>query len=328
MGSIGESLLEKLKNSVLIKEEAATKSASPATTPTSTGCANRGKCMQLGRSSRGFDPLLIVPFSLFGQLEFSLEFLRVARELLIKEVKWPSSITTPADFLVQVQETSEVSSAMQAAFKDTPGHLVTYRIRPQKRQAMESERGASSRALLDNAEYEVNKLVLPRLLRYAEEYRAVKKGQAREALLAKEAEEKAAEEAREIAEMERQEARSGGAHWTAKHEDTTNQVYGPSRLPSQQKCTPAIIGAPRIIGRNGYGEVWHRKPISDVYDDNKLTKSMALKPPSRLTASRSDTCIRRCLSNASDAKAKEISLVGGRLRLKQVGTSICKSENS
>lgn len=177
MGSIGEDLLQKLKQCGLTSgsqspsESHRTKLALEPASPNERKqrCQARPHC-----SCERYCPVIALPFTLFSREEFQSDFLTAAGEILA-QADWSRQDAIPSDFIMDMVESTAVDDR---PFAGVPCHIASYRLRAEKRSRVAAkDRGRGAVVRLDRIEFEVNQAVLPLLLRFCEEYRAVKSDQ-------------------------------------------------------------------------------------------------------------------------------------------------------
>jgi hypothetical protein len=159
------------------------------------------------------------------------------------------------------------------------GHFVCYRLKVGEEHlrasfAEQDESGvisheASSQKPVSITEYEANEMLLPRLLRFSEEYRAVKVGQLEEGRRAKE-EADARAPSKSKARLGRfPGAASTGQSWRPKPSSPEKVMN--KTAPGSFALSPVVpngsaesyddrIEKPRLICRCGHGDIWHTQP--------------------------------------------------------------------
>lgn len=197
-----------------------------------------------------YDPALFVPHSLFNRKELARDCRGAARQAL-RDAEWPASVPEDLreEFVVDTLDTTSVgvSNTFRPRGGQTPGHLVCFRIRPERRDALLSELRRGSRAYvaevaaLDRAEFEANSLLLPHLSQYCNEFREVK------------AKMLAQEEAEDASRDAFYKDFSGWAR------DTGMAAFDVDDS-EQLTETCSRLGRARVLCRCGHADLWHEKP--------------------------------------------------------------------
>lgn len=178
------------------------------------------------------------------------------------------------------------------------------------------------KARLTPTEYIANHKLLPHLLKFCEEYRAIKIGQAAEAARM-EAEMKMKEPWRNRGKRYDKAARTdsgtSGNKWVSANVDPSamNKTM-PTRMGSSDGFGSGeiqMLDQPRVLCRCGHGELWHRRPSRPVRQ-RMLSEEKPKGPPPGLAAGS------RSLMNRDDFSTSGTATVsGGRLLLCQAGAS-------
>lgn len=255
MGALCESLIRKAALEPL--DLSATRC--PVEKPDEGARRQRCQCRTSGRDREGaaltcpcarYDPALMVPHSLLDRKEFARDCRGAARRAL-REAEWPQSVPEDLreEFVVDTLDTTSagVSNMFCPRGGPTPGHLLCFRIRPERRDALLSALRRGSRAYvaevaaLDRAEFEANSLLLPHLHQYCNELREVK------------AKMLAHEEAEDASRDAFYKDFSGWAR------DTGLTAFD---VDDRQQLTETCgrLGRARVLCRCGHADLWHEKP--------------------------------------------------------------------
>jgi len=288
----------------------------------------RQKCKASGREHpcfcRHFDPVLMLPLTLFGRLEISGELRGFAYQLAEQAGKLGALGVEASDLEVDVQETTTSVAG--------PSHAICFRVRKLRRHLVaEGARSAAYRdaagneaalalARLDRAEFEANMRMLPELLQFCDQCRAVKTHKADEAKWAavKQFDENTEREMRKTGIAEGMVSLATNPdQWRAASEELESEITRHT-LNSTPGSTRSITAGfdkkapwrPLVVCRCGHAEVWHEKPRDlAIIGDSKRTP-VATRPYQR-----------RLLRRAASASAmgptspdKTATLAGGTLR--------------
>mmetsp|Transcript_107424 Transcript_107424/g.213284 ORF Transcript_107424/g.213284 Transcript_107424/m.213284 type:complete len:384 (-) Transcript_107424:13-1164(-) len=273
---------------------------------------------------RRFDPVLMLPLTLFGRLEISSELRSFAYQLAELAGKTGALGMEASDLEVDVQETTTPVAG--------PSHAICFRVRKLRRHLVaEGARSGAYRdaagheaalalARLDRAEFEANMRMLPELLQFCNQYRAVKTHNVDEA--------KWAAVRRFDAEIDREMRKTGIAEgmaslatnpeqWRAASEDLESELTRHT-FSSTFGCTQTITAgfekrAPRrplIVCRCGHAEMWHERPFDPASIGDSNRSLVAARPYQRGLQRRSAS------ASTLDSKSqdKTATLAGGTLR--------------
>jgi len=286
------------------------------------------KCKASGKEHqclcRRFDPVLMLPKTLFGRLEISGELRGFAYQLAEQAGKLGALGMEASDLEVDVQETTTPVAG--------PSHAICFRVRKVRRHLVaEGARSAAYRdaagheaalalARLDRVEFEANMRMLPELLQFCDQYRAVKTHKVDEAKWA------AVRQFDE--EIDRAMRKTGIAEgmaslatnpeqWREASEDLESEIarhtfsssFGSTRTITAgfEKKAPR---RPLVVCRCGHAEVWHEKPF-DPASIGDSERALVATGPYRRGLQR-----RAASASALDPRSpdKTATLAGGTLR--------------
>lgn len=225
--------------------------SSPSTIPRSVetrhiATSRRRRCgFKEGCICRRLDPMVFLPEALLDDIEFTSVLLPMATNILDT-----CEGLAPEDAHQLMLHTEESGPSASKFREMAAGRMVYYMVRPEHRAAAVEEAGrfreASAMARLDAFQYDANMVLLPELLKFSAEYRAVKL-----ALFA--------ESSREDNEL-RDRVYAGGTPSPAlvalMHERGEGKTY-PSASELVAKEAQSL---PKLLCRCGHAEVWHEKP--------------------------------------------------------------------
>jgi hypothetical protein len=266
----------------------------------------------------------MLPLTLFGRLEISGELRGFAYQLAEQAGKLGVLGVEASDLEVDVQETTTPIAG--------PSHAVCFKVRKLRRHLVaEGARSAAYRdaagheaalalARLDRAEFEANMRMLPELLQFCDQYRAVKTHKVDEAkwVAVRQFDE----------EMDREMRKTGIAQgmaslatnpdqWHAASEDLESEITRNtlnSTFGSMRSITAGFDSrAPRrplVVCRCGHAEVWHEKPCDSASVGDSKRALVANRPYQRRLHRRAAS------SSALDPRTpdKSATLAGGTLR--------------
>lgn len=274
-----------------------------------------------------FDPVLMLPMNLFGKLEISGELRGFAYQLAEQAGKLGVLGVDASDLEVDVQETATPYAG--------PSHAVCFRVRRLRRHLVaEGARSAAYRdaagheaalavARLDRAEFEANMRMLPELLQFCDQYRAVKTHKVDDAkwVAVRQFDE----------EMDREMRKTGIAQgmaslatnpdqWHAASEDLESEVtrntlsstFGGSMRSITAGFDSKAPRRPLVVCRCGHAEVWHEKPFDPASLGDSKRALVANRPYQRQRRLQR----RAASSSALDPRTpdKTATLAGGTLR--------------
>mmetsp|Transcript_100197 Transcript_100197/g.188831 ORF Transcript_100197/g.188831 Transcript_100197/m.188831 type:complete len:435 (+) Transcript_100197:99-1403(+) len=145
--------------------------------------------------------------------------------------------------------TAPEGSTPASAFNGMPAHLICYKMRSHKRGGNQTRQERSANNVLDKIEAEVNDKLLPHLLRFCEEYRAVKVGQMKEARKEEEAKKRGGGPKEILPKM------ATATEWMVfKPAFFVNREAKPDNRPPE-----LIVEQPRVSCRCGHADLWHQR---------------------------------------------------------------------
>ncbi|CAJ1398040.1 unnamed protein product [Effrenium voratum] len=262
MGPIGDSLLKKLRakgpeDFTLPAVPAPPMSPSSPSSP-AAAASRRGKCKVVGTRCRQYDPIIFIPQSLMDGLEIANELRQVTKRLLEecasdKGNGRPEIIhgIAPFDLVFELEE--PVPNGSPVFSQPAKGGLVgKFKIR-EERWHQEMQKAASIKPVLKrlgSLQFLCNELLLPELLAWCDQFRAVKLRRCQELAFEK-------AEARELLGQRR---RNGQKRNTAQQDQ---QLMEKAALRAKKlgalaaKAVDETIDVAKEVCKCGYQEVWH-----------------------------------------------------------------------
>lgn len=252
--------------------------------------SRRRRCgFKEGCMCRRLDPMVFLPEALFNDIEFTGVLMPMATNIL--ETCEGLAPEDPHQFTLHMEESGPAS----AKFREmAAGRMVYYMVRPEHRAAAAEEAGrfreASAMARLDALQYDANMVLLPELLKFSAEYRAVKLGMFAGS----------SHEDNELRDRCYDNGKPSAALAALIHEKGEGKTY-PSVSELVKKEEQSL---PKLLCRCGHADVWHERPNDPM---------QSLKEPSiRQSGLSSHTCAERPAAAAAEVASPPRSAIPAR----------------